>query len=182
MSTAGPAPTVAVCTVAIGVGAALGFVPGFVATELQADLGISRTQLGLIVSLYFGATGAASIIGGRFADRFGARKVVTADLLVVAACAAAAAISGRYLVVLLTSLVAGTGYAWANAGTNLAIAKRVPFTSFPPKRWGMTSWKSWKGGAPRLPRKASLPTRSTPRPMMVTPHRVYVHASAKKRG
>ena len=50
-------PTIAVCTMAIGLGAALGFVPGYVATELQSDLDISRAQVGLIVSLYFGATG-----------------------------------------------------------------------------------------------------------------------------
>ncbi len=119
-------PTIAVCTLAIGLGAALGFVPGYVATELQRDVGISRAQVGLVVSLYFGATGAASIVSGRLTDRLGARKVVAADLVRVAARATVAAATGRYAWLLATSIVAGAGYAWANAGTNLAIARRVP--------------------------------------------------------
>jgi predicted MFS family arabinose efflux permease len=119
-------PTIAVCTVAIGLGAALGFVPGYVATELQQDLGISRAQVGLIVSLYFGSTGAASIVSGRLTDRLGARKVVAADLVLVAVSAAVAAVTGRFAWLLATSVIAGAGYAWANAGTNLAIARRVP--------------------------------------------------------
>lgn len=131
MSPAGPrrsvTATVAVSTIAIGMGAALGFVPGYVSSELQSDLGISRAGVGLIVSLYFGATGVASVLGGRLTDRLGARRVVCADMAMVSVCAAAAGLLDRYWVVLLTAVAAGSGYAWANAGTNLAIARCVPF-------------------------------------------------------
>ncbi len=120
-----PASTVAVCTLAIGVGAALGFVPGYVATELQSALDISRAQVGLLISLYFGATGVASVLGGRLTDRYGARRVVTADMALVAGCATAGAVTEHYWVLLLTSVLAGSGYAWANAGTNQAIAHHV---------------------------------------------------------
>ncbi|MBN9098631.1 MAG: hypothetical protein J0I49_11055 [Pseudonocardia sp.] len=40
-----PRATVAVSTLATGLGAYLGFVPGFLAPVLQADLDLSRTAL-----------------------------------------------------------------------------------------------------------------------------------------
>ncbi len=120
-----PRSTTAVCTAAIGVGAALGFVPGYVSVALQDDLGLTNAQVGLLVSLYFGSTGLASITGGRLAARFGARTVVSADMILVAVCAAAGALIGRYGILLVSAVVAGAGYAWANAGTNDALARRV---------------------------------------------------------
>ncbi|MDH3302404.1 MAG: MFS transporter [Acidimicrobiia bacterium] len=116
----------AVCTAAIGVGAALGFVPGYVSVALQDSLDLSKAQVGLLVSLYFGSTGLASVGGGRLAARFGARTVVVADMVVVAACAAVGALTERYWVLLASAVVAGAGYAWANAGTNDALARTVP--------------------------------------------------------
>jgi predicted MFS family arabinose efflux permease len=122
----------AVCTAAIGVGAALGFVPGYVSVALQESLDLTKAQVGLLVSLYFGATGVASMAGGRLADRYGPRAVVCADMVVVAACAGLGAVTGRYAVLLVTAIVAGAGYAWANAGTNDALARLVP-----PSHWSL---------------------------------------------
>ncbi len=114
------------CTAAIGVGAALGFVPGYVSVALQDSLGLSKAQVGLLVSVYFGSTGVASVGGGRLAARFGARTVVMADMVVVAACAAIGGVTEQYWVLLVSAVVAGAGYAWANAGTNDALARTVP--------------------------------------------------------
>ncbi len=117
--------TTAVCTAAIGVGAALGFVPGYVSVALQDSLDLSNAQVGLLVSVYFGSTGLASVGGGRMAARFGARTVVVADMVVVAICALVGALTERYVVLLASAVVAGAGYAWANAGTNDALARAV---------------------------------------------------------
>ena len=119
-------PVIAVSAVCMGLGAALGFTPGFVATALRDDLGISRGQVGLLVSLYFGCTGIGSVMGGRLTDRLGARRVVALDMASVAAAGLLSAAIGTYWSLLLAALVAGSGYALVNAGTNVAIGRAVP--------------------------------------------------------
>lgn len=111
---------------AVGMGASLGFIPGFLATALRDDLGISRGEVGLLVSVYFGCTGLGSILGGRLTDRFGARFVVVFDMLLVIVVALLVALVGRYWAWLVAAVVAGTGYALANAGTSVAIARSTP--------------------------------------------------------
>jgi CP family cyanate transporter-like MFS transporter len=93
---------------------------------LQDSLDLTKAEVGLLVSLYFGSTGLASVAGGRMAARFGARLVVTADMVLVSICAAAGAWTGLYPVLLVSAVVAGAGYAWANAGTNDALVRLVP--------------------------------------------------------
>lgn len=123
----GPAVVlIAVSAMAVGTGAALGFIPGFVATEIRADLGVSRGQVGLIVSVYFGCTGLGSVLGGRVTEVLGARMVVVIDMLLVATAALFTAIVGTYWALLVAGLVAGTGYSLANAGTNVAIGRVIP--------------------------------------------------------
>lgn len=106
-------------------GAALGFIPGFVATALRDDLGISKGQVGFLVGLHFGCTGLGSILGGRLTDRFGARNAVIADMAAVAVAASIAAAIGSYWSLLVAAVLSGTGYALVNAGTNVAMAKAV---------------------------------------------------------
>lgn len=117
---------IVVSALCMGVGASLGFMPGFIATALGEDLGISRGQIGLLVSLYFGCTGAGSMLGGRLTERLGARLVVTIDMVAVAAAAIFTALVGSYWALLVASVVGGTGYSLVNAGTNVAIGRAVP--------------------------------------------------------
>lgn len=107
-------------------GASLGFIPGFLATALRDDLGISRGEVGLVVSLYFGCTGLGSILGGRLTDRFGARFVIVLDMLLVVGIGVLVASVGRYWAWLVAAVVAGAAYALANAGTSVAIAHSSP--------------------------------------------------------
>lgn len=86
-----PVGTVAISTLATGLGANLGFVPGFLAPVLQVDLDLSRVQVGVLVGVFYGATGVGSPVAGRIAD------------------------------VLAAAAVAGFGYALTNAGTNMAV-------------------------------------------------------------
>ena len=150
MTGTGARSTVAACTLAVGLAAALGFVPGYVATSLRADLGLSRAEVGLIVSLYFGSTGVMSILGGSVTDRIGARRVIVGDMVVVAACASLAAWWGDLVGLLLTSVIAGAGYAGVNAATNAAIAAVVD----PARRTVALSVKT--GGVPAMASVAAL--------------------------
>ncbi|SHK53244.1 Predicted arabinose efflux permease, MFS family [Pseudonocardia thermophila] len=123
---AGPRAVVAVSTLATGLGAFLGFVPGFLAPVLQADLDLSRTELGVLIGVFYGSTGVSAPLAGRLTDRMGARRAVTLDLVLIAAALVTAAVWPVYPVLLVGALAAGFGYALTNAGTNLAVAVAVP--------------------------------------------------------
>lgn len=116
---------VAVSAMCMGMGASLGFVPGFLATTLRGDLGISRGQVGLLVSLYFGCTGVGSIMGGRATDRFGARVVIAADMILVGLAAFMTAAIGTYWSLILAVVIAGSAYSLVNAATNVAIGRAI---------------------------------------------------------
>lgn len=110
----------------MGAGATLGFIPGFIATELRADLGISRAQVGLMIGLFFGCTGLGSIAAGRATARFGARRVIVANMALVAATALIVGLYQSYAVLIAAAVIAGAGYALVNAGTNVVIATAIP--------------------------------------------------------
>ncbi len=128
MGSAAPGRVVAVSTAAAGMGSSIGFMTGLMSPVLQDDLRVSRAAVGLLVGLFFGATGLGSRTGGALVDRLGARATVTADLVVVAACAGTAALLGHYGVLLVASVIAGFGYALCITGTNVAVAAAVPVT------------------------------------------------------
>jgi MFS family permease len=111
---------------ATGFGSTLGFVYGLQSRVVQEDLSITKAQVGLIASVYFGSTGLGSLAGGRLADRLGTRRAVVIDMLAVSVAATVAALSGSYAAILLTSVVGGLGYALTNAATNVAVAAVVP--------------------------------------------------------
>jgi MFS family permease len=115
-----------VALLATGFGSTLGFVYGLQSRVVQDDLSISKAQVGLIASVYFGSTGLGSLAGGRLADRLGTRRSVVIDMLAVSVAATVAATWGSYMAILLTSVVGGLGYALTNAATNLAVAAVVP--------------------------------------------------------
>lgn len=117
---------VAVSALCVGLGASLGFIPGFVATTMRDDLGVSRGQVGVLVSLHFGCTGFGSVLGGRLTETLGARAVIVADMVIVAGAAAFGAAIGEYWALLVTAVTAGSAYSLVNAGTNVAIGRAIP--------------------------------------------------------
>ena len=117
---------VAASMLVLGLGSSLGFFPGYFASALRDDLGVSRAQVGLLVSLHFGCTGLGSVIGARITERIGTRNAVVVDQLIVAVAAWSAALLDSYAALLGAAVFAGFGYSLANAATNEAVAAAVP--------------------------------------------------------
>lgn len=115
----------AVATAGIGLGSIPGFLFGYLGPLFEADLGISKPALGVLIGVFFGATGVASTVGGAWAERLGAHKAVGFDLLVVAAGLLLAVLVPTYPSLLVMAAVTGAGYALANAGTNMAVAASI---------------------------------------------------------
>ena len=116
---------IAVSAGAVGIGASLGFFPGFLATVLSEDLLVSKGKVGLIVGIYFGATGLGSILSGKITQRIGPRASIVIDMAVVATCSFSIAIIGTYSVWVISSVLAGAAYGLSNTGTNVVIGKVV---------------------------------------------------------
>ncbi len=128
-TTVGRGPTVVVASMlALGIGSSLGFFPGYYVAAVRDDLGVSRAQVGLLVSLHFGCTGLGSILGARITEKIGTRTAVIVDQLMVAVAAWAAALLDSYAALVGAAVFAGFGYALANAATNEAVAAAVPET------------------------------------------------------
>ena len=120
------ARVVVVSAFCVGLGASLGFVPGFVATTLMDDLSLSRSEVGLLVSVHFGCTGVGSMLGGRLTEVLGARIVIVVDMAIVCGSALFAAAVGTYWALMVAAVCAGFAYSLANAGTNVAIGRSIP--------------------------------------------------------
>jgi predicted MFS family arabinose efflux permease len=125
-------PVLVVSTLTIGLGSVPGFLFGFLGPVLEGDLGISKPALGVLVGVFFGATGLGSVVGGTLAERLGAHRAVALDMATVAASMLLAVLVPTYPALLVAAIVSGAGYALANAGTNMAVA-----VSTPPARHGI---------------------------------------------
>jgi predicted MFS family arabinose efflux permease len=114
---------IAIAAAAAGIGAGPGFLFGLVGPALQQDLGISRSDLGLLIGLFFGGTGAASIAAGRWSSRLGARGCILLDLCVLTVCMVAISALQTYPVLVAGAVVSGMAYAFGNVGTTMAVVQ-----------------------------------------------------------
>ncbi|RFU19141.1 MFS transporter [Geodermatophilus marinus] len=110
-----------VSTLAMGLGAVPMPLVGYLGPALVADLDLTGAQLGLVVGLFYGATGVTSLLGSGLVDRLGARWWVAGDQALTAAGLAVVAAVGSLPALLVTSVVIGCGYAFLNAGTSVAV-------------------------------------------------------------
>tara|TARA_Y100001968_G_C19452450_1_gene769678 strand:+ start:8143 stop:9324 length:1182 start_codon:yes stop_codon:yes gene_type:complete len=116
---------IAVSGGAVGIGASLGFFPGFLATVLSEELLVSKGKVGLIVGIYFGATGLGSILAGKITEQIGPRISIVIDMAIVASCSFLIAAIGTYSVWVISSVLAGAAYGLSNTGTNVVIGKVI---------------------------------------------------------
>lgn len=111
--------------IAMGLGSLVGFLPGFIVLALRDDLGLSYWQVGLLSSVNYGCTGLALVSAGRLTDRWGARRVVLLDMVLVAIAAALAAGFASYPALLVAGVLSGSGYAFTNVGTNIVVKRSI---------------------------------------------------------
>lgn len=76
---------------------------------LREDLGVSYAALGLLVTLFNVATGAAQIPAGFLVDRFGPRRLLLCGLAIMGAAVMALGVAGSYWPMLALVLLAGIG-------------------------------------------------------------------------
>lgn len=124
--TGGERAVVAVSTVAVGLGTAPAFLFGFLGPVLQADLGLSRTRIGLLVGLMFGLTGIGCLLAGRVTERIGARLTVVASTVLLLVALSVPVLAPGYPALVVCALVSGVAYALANVGTNVSVTAALP--------------------------------------------------------
>ena len=111
--------------VAMALGSAVGFLPGFIIVALRADLGLDYWQVGLLSSVNYGCTWLAMLPAARLTDRWGARRVVLLDMVLVVVAAAIAAVAASFPILLVAAVLNGVGYALTNVGTNVVVKRSI---------------------------------------------------------
>ena len=109
----------------MALGSGVGFLPGFIIVALRADLGLDYWQVGLLSSVNYGCTWLAMGTAARLTDRWGARRVVLADMALVAVAGAIAAAASSYPFLLVAGVLNGLGYALTNVGTNIVVKRSI---------------------------------------------------------
>jgi len=101
------------------------FVFAVLAAPLIADIGLSRTELGILGSINTLVGAVSSPFTGRLTDRIGPGRAVVACLVVSAAGMAALAASPGIWAMSAAAVVGGIPQGWTNPATNGLIASRV---------------------------------------------------------
>jgi MFS family permease len=112
-------------SLAMGTGTFPAFAFGVLGPSLVTELGLSRVQLGLLTTVFFTVGGVGSLVAGTAVDRLGARRVMNAAFVVMAAALAAMAVSPSYPWLLVTAGVAGVSLATGNPTTNKLVSERI---------------------------------------------------------
>ncbi|MDJ1133662.1 MFS transporter [Streptomyces iconiensis] len=93
---------------------------------LIEDLGISRSQLGLLTSVTFASATLLSLLAGHTTDLLGGRRAFVLLLLLVAAAFALLTATTTYALLLGALVLGGAAQSLANPATNKLIAANVP--------------------------------------------------------
>jgi predicted MFS family arabinose efflux permease len=104
---------------------------GVLATFILSDLGISRAQLGLSITVASGVSAVSAIAMGRFLDRRGGRTALITVFGLSAVAMIGVATAPTYGVVLGASVVAGLAMGSSNPATNGLIVETIARS-----RWG----------------------------------------------
>ncbi len=85
----------------------LAFAPLFL--FMRADLGVSFTELGLILTMFYLASSAGQVLAGILVDRFGAHRLLLGGMALQAAAVAALGVAPAYWMMLPLGAMAGLG-------------------------------------------------------------------------
>lgn len=130
---------------------------------LRDELAVSYTALGLVVAFFYAASGLGQTVAGFLVDRFGARPVLLAGMVVLAGSIGAAGLVTSYWLLLAVALMAGLGnsvfhpadYAILNASVRPqrlgraysvhGIGGSLGWAVAPPVVVGLTQALGWRG-------------------------------------
>ena len=130
---------------------------------LRDELGVSYTALGLVVAFFYAASGLGQTAAGFLVDRFGARPVLLAGMLLLAGAIGGAGLVTSYWMLLAVALVAGLGnsvfhpadYAILNASVQPrrlgraysvhGVGGSLGWATAPPVVVGLTQVLGWRG-------------------------------------
>jgi MFS family permease len=76
---------------------------------LRIELGVSWAALGLLSSVFYGASGVAQTVAGFVVDRLGARRVLLAGMTLMGAAIALGGLAQSYWMLLVMAALAGLG-------------------------------------------------------------------------
>jgi MFS family permease len=104
-----------------------GFLVGALALQVRADLGVSVSQVGLGVTVFFAAGALGSGPGGRLAERIGGLMAMRLTVLTAAvAMAAIAALADSLAMLFVLLALGGLANGVAQPSINLFMAEAVP--------------------------------------------------------
>lgn len=110
---------------AMGTGVFPTIVASVLAAELITAFGISRAQVGLIVTFTGAVGGVLSPLLGRFTDRIGSVAAMRGMLLAGAVTMTGIALAPTYPVLVVVALASGIANGWCNPATNLLIVDNL---------------------------------------------------------
>jgi predicted MFS family arabinose efflux permease len=122
----GPRAVTAVSFAVMGLGTAPAALVGYLGAFVRSDLHLSRAELGLVTSLFYGATGVCLFVNGRLCDIFGARRCSLVNAVLVMVAMGAVALQPTYAMLLGAAVLSGAAYALGNVATNVAVSALSP--------------------------------------------------------
>jgi predicted MFS family arabinose efflux permease len=90
------------------------------------DLGIDRTQFGLVVTTVAVSNAVSAVLAGRLVDRIGGRRVLLGVFALTSASATLLALAPSFPALLVMAALAGAPNGANNPSTNKVIAEHVP--------------------------------------------------------
>lgn len=101
------------------------FALAVAASELQAEFGINKFEIGLLGAVNTLVGGFFAPTAGRLSDQLGGRTAMMLTLIISCASAVSLALAGSYTALLLGMAFAGFAQGWGNPACNKAIARGV---------------------------------------------------------
>jgi predicted MFS family arabinose efflux permease len=119
-------PFSVVLAVAMGAASFPGFAFGALGPFLVGDFELSRSQLGLLTTLFFAVGGILSLVAGPMVDRFGGRKVMLGAFGIICLALLGMAGAPSYTILLVAAAFGGISIATVNPTTNKLVAVHLP--------------------------------------------------------
>ena len=116
----------ALLSLTMGIGPYVLYVLSTLAPAITRDLGLTRTQLGSLVTVSFGVATLFSVLSGGMSDRLGSRRLLFLLYGCTGVALAGIALGPTFGWLVAATALAGFSQSSSNPVTNRLVAKRVP--------------------------------------------------------